>query len=209
MLPLCDNCRRELPANASACRRCALPLAATTSNLCGACLRHPPDFDRVVAPWLYGEYLAYLLRRWKFQGDRRLTPLLADLWQQQVTAPPAVDVVLPVPLHWTRQWRRGYNQSELLARALQRQWPHLVVETTLLRRSRRTRAQSGMNAKQRSSNLREAFTASSRCANLRVAVVDDILTTGATAGEIARTLRRAGAAHIEIWCLARTPSPGD
>ena len=208
-LPLCDDCRLELPANSCACRRCALPLATETGTTCGACLRKPPDFDRVVAPWLYGEYLAYLLRRWKFQGDRRLTPLLADLWKQALATPPEVEVIAPVPLHWMRQWRRGYNQSELLARALQRQWPHLAVDSSLLRRNRRTRAQSGMNARQRSRNLREAFTASSSCANLRVAVVDDILTTGATAGEVARTLKRAGAAHVEIWCLARTPSPGD
>ncbi len=66
-----------------------------------------------------------------------------------------------------------------------------------------------MNALQRSRNLSEAFTARNRCANLRVAVVDDVLTTGATAGEVARTLKNAGASHVEIWCLARTPSPGD
>ncbi|PLW70791.1 ComF family protein [Pseudohalioglobus lutimaris] len=163
----------------------------------------------MVAPWLYGEYLAYLLRCWKFEGEQRLTPLLAGLWRQQVPTPPEVDAIVPVPLHWLRQWRRGYNQAELLARALQQYWPGLVVDTGLLLRNRPTRAQSGMNALQRSRNLSEAFTARNRCANLRVAVVDDVLTTGATAGEVARTLKNAGASHVEIWCLARTPSPGD
>ncbi len=67
--PLCDGCRSELLANSVPCQRCALPLATSSSALCGACLQHPPDFDRVVAPWLYGEYLAYLLRCWKFEGS--------------------------------------------------------------------------------------------------------------------------------------------
>jgi ComF family protein len=208
-LPLCAACRSELPANPQACCRCALPLASASASLCAACLQSPPAFDRVIAPWLYGEYVAHLLQRWKFHGDRRLTPLLADLWLQQVSDAPEVDAVLPVPLHWLRHWRRGYNQAELLALALQQQWPQLTLNTSLLRRHKFTRAQSGMNADERSRNLRAAFTASDACANLRLAVVDDVLTTGATANEAAKTLKHAGAAHVEIWCLARTPSPGD
>lgn len=208
-LPLCEACREEFPINSYPCQRCALPLATASSRLCGTCQRQPPAFDAALAPWLYGEYLAYLLRRWKFEGEQRLTPLLAELWIQQVPVCPAVDSIVPVPLHWSRQWRRGYNQAALLAWELQKNWPHLHADGSLLQRNRRTRAQSGMNARQRAGNLRGAFTANDRCANLRVAVVDDVLTTGATANEIARTLKTAGATHVEIWSLARTPPPGD
>ncbi|MEP5569263.1 MAG: ComF family protein [Halioglobus sp.] len=176
--------------------------------LCGNCLREPPAFDRVIAPWLYSEYLAHIIGRWKFSGNRALTPLLADLWHHGLPAslPPA-DVLIPVPLHWRRQWRRGFNQAELLAWELQRIYPWLTVNTHLLRRHQATGAQTGMDARQRSGNLRGAFTVTGRCDNLRVALIDDVMTTGATASEIAKGLKQAGAARVEIWCLARTPPP--
>jgi len=208
-LPLCEPCRNEMPLNESACDRCALPLASPAARLCGACLRRPPAFDRVIAPWLYGEYLAHILQRWKFHRDTRLTRLLADMWQQQVSEVAPVDAAVPVPMHWWRQWRRGYNQAELLALALRRHRPQLTIASRLLCRHRHTRAQSGMTARARSRNLRGAFTAGNACANLRLAVIDDVLTTGATAQEVAQTLKDAGATYVEIWCLARTPPPGD
>ena len=205
-LPLCAGCRQELAANAQCCGRCALPLA-TNSDLCGQCLLNPPAFDRVVAPWLYSEYLAFIIQRWKFQGDLALTPLVADLWLQQAGIAEPPDILLPVPLHWYRQWRRGYNQAELLARQLARAFSCLDVDSSLLKRRRATAAQSGMNARQRARNLRGAFTVTRSCDNLRVALVDDVLTTGATAREAASALRQAGASGVDVWCLARTPPP--
>lgn len=208
-LPLCAACRADMPVNRLCCQRCALPLNNASAAVCGNCLHHPPAFDKVIAPWLYGEYLAYIVHRWKFQGERRLTRLLAHLWFQQVGSPGHIDALAPVPLHWTRQWRRGFNQSHLLALALQAESPQLQVNAGLLQRRKRTAAQSGMNARQRAHNLRQAFTASKACDNLAIAVVDDVLTTGATANEIAKVLKKAGARHVEIWCIARTPAPGD
>lgn len=205
-LPLCAACRAELAANTHCCQRCALPLASG-GGLCGQCLQQPPAFERVVAPWLYSEYLAFIVQRWKFEDEPALTPLLADLWLQGARALTRPDVLLPVPLHWYRQWRRSYNQAELLARQLARAFPGLQVNSGLLRRKRATAAQSGMNARQRARNLRGAFTATGSCDNLRVALVDDVLTTGATAREAASVLRQAGASRVEIWCLARTPLP--
>jgi ComF family protein len=214
-LPLCLPCEHDLRINATCCPGCAIPLPAvhahTPATLCGNCLRDPPPFERVIAPWLYCERLAYLIQRWKFHGERRLTPLLASLWLQQVGEPPAVDLLIPVPLHWRRLWQRGFNQSELLCRRL-RSLPAARAPARLdhrsVRRNRLTRAQSGMGAAQRAANLRGAFTALTRYDNLRVAIVDDVFTTGATAAALAVTLRSAGAEHIEVWCLARTPSPG-
>ena len=205
-LPLCAGCRQELTANRRSCRRCALPLPDETT-ICGQCLQEPPDFDRVIAPWLYCEYLAYMLWRWKFNSDLSMTPLLADLWLSTHRPEPIPDAVCPIPLHWWRQWRRGYNQSELLARQLALSLPGLKMDNRLLKRQRATPPQSAMGARQRSLNLRGAFTVTGACDNLRVALVDDVLTTGATAREAARTLKQAGAAEVEIWCLARTPPP--
>ncbi len=206
-LPLCSDCRAELAPNRQCCQQCALPLA-TATRFCGDCLKRPPPYDRVIAPWLYGEYLAYIIGRWKFNGNRALTPLLANLWHcGLLSSLPATDFILPVPLHWRRQWHRGYNQSDLLAREMLGMYPWLTMNSVLLSRRRATRAQAGMGARQRRGNLRGAFTVTSSCENLRVALVDDVLTTGATAAEAARVLKQAGAARVEIWCLARTPPP--
>ena len=208
-LPLCEPCKRELAINDPACRRCGLPLAAD-ARLCGQCLRHPPVFSRVEAPWLYGEYMAYLIHRWKFHRQQHLTPLLARLWLERSAAGNTVDLVVPVPLHWRRRWQRGYNQAELLARELLRCTPGLAdggLSHRLLRRNRATPGQSGLDARQRSRNLRGAFTVRERCDNLRIALVDDVLTTGATASEASSALLEAGAREVHLWCLARTPAP--
>ncbi len=210
--PLCTPCERDLTPNHSPCRCCALPLAGAGdgAHLCGACLRRPPHFDRVVAPWQYTDPLAHLIRRWKYRGDTRLTALLAHLWLTGPGRPGEVDVVLPVPLHWRRRWRRGFNQAELLARQLLRSHPDLAVagmKPRLARRGRSTPPQSGTAAGERKRNLRGAFTAGSGCANLRLAIVDDVLTTGSTADALAGTLRAAGASRVEVWCVARTPAP--
>ncbi len=218
-VPLCLACEREMPVNHHCCTRCALPLApgndAAASpvevRLCGQCLQAPPAFERVIAPWLYGEYFAHLIHRWKYHREQYLTPLLAALWLQQAQRRGPVDLLVPVPLHWRRRWRRGFNQSEVLCRQLRASCPELRacrVAHRLVARRRATAAQSGMNARQRAGNLRGAFTVSGPCDNLRIAIVDDVLTTGATASALARALSAAGAGRIEVWCLARTPAPG-
>lgn len=211
---LCDSCQHDLPMNNSCCYRCAIPLPqsglADNARLCGSCLQRPPPFDRVVAPWLYCEYMAALIQRWKFGRDQRLTAVLAALWLCGAGRPNPVDLIIPVPLHWRRLWQRGFNQSELLCRRLRVTAPELATTPLRpfgLKRRRATPAQSGMNASERANNLKGAFTANLPCDNLRVAIVDDVLTTGATAGAAAAALRQAGASHIEIWCLARTDSP--
>lgn len=214
-VPLCLACEHEMPTNHSCCKRCAIPLPPATEppigRLCGSCLQSPPAFDRVIAPWLYGEYFAHLIHRWKFQREQRLTPLLASLWQQHTQLHAPIDVLVPVPLHWRRHWQRGFNQAELLCRELHAICPELSscsVAHRLVRRQRATAAQSVMTARQRASNLRNAFTVYKPCDNLRLAIVDDVLTTGATANAVASALAAAGAAYIEVWCLARTPTPG-
>lgn len=219
-VPLCAPCARDLQPNHNCCPRCALPLPAPLPGTaamcppprtCGHCLQAPPPFQRVIAPWLYCEGLAHIIQRWKFHGETRLTPLLARLWLQAAD-PQAVDVLLPVPLHWRRLWQRGFNQSELLCRELRALAPELAgarLDLRSVKRLRNTSPQAGAGAAQRLANMRAAFTARGHYANLRIAVVDDVMTTGATAAALGRTLQRAGAGHVEIWCLARTPMQGN
>ena len=205
-----------MPINLNACDRCAIPLppesGAQSARYCGRCLSNPPPFDRVVAPWLYGEYFAHLIHRWKFHREVRMTALLASLWKQESEFRSQIDLLVPVPLHWRRQWQRGFNQSELLAGRLLTTCPELRstrLARRMVKRNRATSAQAGMTAAHRASNLKGAFTVHKPCDNLRVAIVDDVLTTGATASAMAETLTSAGASYIEVWCLARTPAPGN
>lgn len=214
-LPLCTACQVELQANDNCCSRCAIPIPAarvdTPARQCGNCLRQAPPFDRVIAPWIYNEHMAHLISRWKFAGETRLTPLLASLWMQRTVSRDTPDLLIPIPLHWRRLWRRGFNQSELLCRELRSRNSLLTaarIAPDMVRRKHATAAQSGMNARERIRNLRGAFTVNRACDNLRIAIVDDVLTTGATAAALARVLKTAGARHIEVWCIARTPSPG-
>ena len=147
-LPLCEACFLDLPANRNSCSRCAVPLPPRPKNgqpLCANCLQRPPPFARVIAPWIYEERLAHLVQRWKFDHHWHLTRLLAWLWLQQ--APPtAVDVIVPVPLHWTRLLQRGCNQSELLLRELRKLWPEPApgqIDPRLVQRSRPHRVPDG------------------------------------------------------------------
>ncbi|MFT5709334.1 MAG: ComF family protein [Halioglobus sp.] len=217
---LCQPCESGLAANDICCTQCALPMSQPLPRhvsrgdaLCGQCLLSPPAFDRVVAPWLYDEQMAFLIHRWKFHGERQLTPLLAHLWLEKFSKSfQAIDIIVPVPLHWRKFWHRGFNQSEILATALRWQChalQHVRLSTRLVQRHQATLPQSSLPALARRTNLIAAFTARQRCDNLRIAIVDDVLTTGATATAMATTLRDAGAAHIEIWCLARTPAPNN
>lgn len=210
-LPLCGACRAELPRNDRACAQCALPLAtAQPGTVCGQCLASPPPFQRTVAPYLYEEYLAFLLARWKYRRQHYLSALLADLWLGAATPAADIDLLVPVPLHWRREWQRGYNQAALLGTALVQRQPALAPRGSaprLLRRTRATPPQQRLDARARRRNLDGVFTATGPCDSLNIALVDDVLTTGATAGAAARALLAAGAGRVDLWCLARTPSP--
>jgi ComF family protein len=204
---LCAACRGELPANRACCARCALPLAASVA-LCGSCLRRMPPWDAAWAPFAYGWPLDRLESRFKFAGDLAAGRVLCDLWS---LAPRPVDMpqlLLPVPLHRARLRSRGYNQALELGRGLSRQLG-IPLHATALRRVRGTEAQTELDAVSRRRNVRDAFTLDSRIAlPAHVAVVDDVMTTGATLAECARVLKRAGVARVDVWALARARAPG-
>lgn len=207
-VPLCHACQNALPRNQHHCATCAVPLALAgdESRVCGRCLKQPPAFDRARAPWLYDPQLAALIAAWKYQRDLRLTPLLASLMLAGQTLDTATDLIVAMPLHWRRLMWRGFNQSQELVEAAfgQQLSPS---NAPVCKRRMYSPAQSGLGARQRNTLPANAFTVRGRCDNLRVALVDDVMTTGATAHALALKLRAAGASHIEVWCIARTPAP--
>ena len=206
----CAPCEASLvPLRSPRCPRCGEPFAApdTGDHLCGNCYRRKPPFARARAYGLYQGALAEGIRRLKFSAEfslaRGLAGLLAEAFLRELPDS-SYDLVIPVPLHRRRLRERGFNQSILLARALCRRH-RLRLDRTTLVRTRETAPQYGLSRRQRELNVKRAFAlqAPGIIAGRRVLLVDDILTTGATARECARTLKRAKAAGVDVLTLAR------
>jgi ComF family protein len=182
------------------CPQCALPTG--NGEICGACLKHPPQFDHVSAAAAYASPLAELIRAYKYQGALVLAPLFA----QMIVAchsRTAVDVILPLPLSRERLRERGFNQTLEIARHVS-QTSGIALNAHACRRIRDSAPQAMLPWDERAKNIRGAFACEKDLAGMRVAVIDDVLTTGATLNEIAKTLKRAGAASVEGWVVART-----
>lgn len=205
---LCSACHADLPRNRCCCRRCALPLEYSALE-CGGCLRSEPPFARAWAPFRYAHPLDLLESRFKFRRDLAAGKVLGDLMVE--AARPDLSADLPerlycVPLHPQRLRERGYNQALELAKPLAKALD-LPLDSASLVRLRSTRAQIGLDAKERRRNLHAAFALKPGARPPRhVAILDDVMTTGTTLGECAKVLRKAGAARVDVWALARAPA---
>ena len=199
---LCAACARELPTIASACPRCA---AAGTSNAeCGACIADPPHYDTSRAAFVYTYPVDALVQALKYGGQLALAGLFARALWQRIGRADGVDLILPLPLHPARLAERGFNQSAEIAKALSH-LSGIAMDARLARRVRNTAPQAALPWRERASNMRRAFACDADLAGLRIAVVDDVMTTGATLDEFARTLKERKAARVENWVVARTP----
>jgi|AZII01.1.fsa_nt_gi ComF family protein len=210
-IDLCHACEASLPRLGAHCDICATPVHS--SGICGRCQSQRPAFSTVQTDLLYQYPVNLLLQRFKFGGQLAAGRVLAQLleWhiREQVnnnncTLP---DLLIPVPLHWKRRFTRGFNQSEIITRELSRQ---LKIKHCLqaVKRVINTPAQHHLSRKDRQRLPGNAF-APGRSAKVlqgaRVALIDDVLTTGSTAQSLSQTLLKAGAKSVEIWLLARTP----
>ena len=205
-LDLCAACAAELPRNTACCARCGLPLPRAVAS-CGACQRKPPPWDAAWAPFRYGWPLDRLEARYKFGRDLAAGRTLAELWRRTPAPAARPALILPVPLHRSRLRRRGYNQALELARPLGRALGVPVRHGWLLR-PRATVAQTELDAAARRRNVRRAFILREGVRlPAHVALLDDVMTTGATLAECARVLRRAGVTRVDAWAMARAPAP--
>lgn len=204
---LCRACRAELPWNHAACARCGLPLPRPAPR-CGRCVGRALPFAASRAVFLYQPPVNHLLRRLKFHADLAAGRLVAALAGPALAGAPRPAALLPLPLHPRRLRQRGYDQALELARPLGHALALPVLETRL-RRQRHTAPQSELGAQARQANLRGAFAlAPGPPLPAHVALLDDVMTTGATLAEAARVLRRAGVARVDVWVLARALPPG-
>lgn len=205
---LCSSCTALFPPPSFSCPQCGLP-ASSEHVSCGRCLLQPPEWDRIVYVADYQPPLRRLIHDLKFNATPGLAPALARLLlrsilyarrEHQLGLP---DRIVSVPLHHRRALWRGYNQSALIAKSLSH-WLNCRYESQAVRRIQARMAQHRLRAKQRQSNLQGAFRVEIPVAGLHIAIVDDVVTTGNTVAEIARLLKKQGAATIQVWCLCRT-----
>jgi len=211
---VCNACETELPWLMDACEVCALPLPMEGLT-CGQCQTKPPAFNHVIAPWTFSFPVDTLISRFKHQArwplGHMLARLLGDYLQHRfdTTGLTRPDYLLPVPMAPRRLRERGYNQALMLARWLSTAL-NIPCDADLLLRPFETVAQQDLDAKTRKRNLLRAFTLApgAQVQGRHLALVDDVLTTGATAHSLARLLMAAGARRVDVYCLARTPKPG-
>jgi len=200
----CEPCEATLPRlGDERCGICALPL--TSGRVCGACLADPPAYDAVCVPYAYAFPIDALIHAYKYGGDLSLAPVLARVLLTSVptSARMRADVLIPMPLAATRLRERGFNQAHEIARHLGRAL-RIEVVSNALRKVADTPPQAALPWKARARNVRGAFVCDADLTGRHVAIVDDVMTTGATLNEVARSLKRAGAARVSGWVVART-----
>ena len=197
---LCAACDSGLPyLTEPHCPICALPTAR--GDICGRCLQNTPEFDHTLAVFSYEFPLDKLVHAVKFAAYLILIENLAVKMTQHIEHQP--DCIIPMPLHPARLRQRGFNQSLELARQIGKRMD-IPVLCDASQRVRDTPPQSSLNWNQRSKNMHRAFTCTQDLSGKHVAVVDDVMTSGASLNELGRTLRQAGARKVSAWVIART-----
>ena len=204
--PFCFACAETLVASPAGCPVCGAPAdealqPALKPRRCGHCRERAPPYALARAPYLHGGALAEAVHRLKYDRRDDLARPLGVLFEACLR--PRADVVVAVPLHPARLRHRGFDQAQLLASAAGERFG-IRVESLLVR-VRETRQQVGLDRPGRERNVDGAFAARGRVTGRRICLIDDVLTTGATAGAATRALLRAGAARVEVRTLARAP----
>ena len=215
-LRLCDHCIDALQLNDACCPRCALP--HTNGSLCAKCLASPGGLNRIYANYVYGPSIPRLISLWKHGKERDLSQTVAKMMANEDKLPFPHDLAVAIPLHWSRYLTRGFNQSADLLEDLIDQGadlerhgpPHRSnlsgrCPTPHVVRKGWTPPQTGADRKTRHRQLKEAFKVRGSFEGLRVLLIDDVCTTGATAEACASKLLAAGVSEVNLWCLARTP----
>ena len=201
---VCSACQSWL-SPIQRCPRCGLP-SVTATDVCGHCLHSSPPWQRLFCIGDYQFPLSHTIHQFKYQRQFWQARHLAARLAQQIQHP--APLITSVPLHWRRQWYRGFNQSELLAQGLAKQLGCHFSPTIFARRLA-TPAQQSLTKQQREHNLKAAFQIKQLPEHSHIAIVDDVVTTGSTMRQLCYLLLEVGIERIDIYCLCRTPEPSD
>lgn len=206
LCPECDAALPRLSREPFLCRCCALPLTSDAS-LCGKCLQKPPAFRQSSIAFRYEHPLDHLIHQFKYRHQLSSGKLLARLLAENCRHSERPDFLVPVPIHWRKRWQRGFNQSELMA-----YWvgEHLDIPVlSACQQEHYHHSQKGLSRAQRLKNLRASFSIkpaySLTIRAAKIALLDDVVTTTATARTLSELLLNAGAKQVDVWALARTP----
>lgn len=206
---LCSGCAGDLPINKYRCVICSIPFSTTQASekqlVCGKCQKNPPHYTTSLVPHLYETPIKQLITSLKFHSNLTYAPLLAQNFvnaiQHRKNNLP--ECIIPVPLHRQRLRERGFNQALEFSRIISSQI-NVPLDYTLCERKKTTPYQSGLSAKQRKQNLKNAFNVTKPHTYKHVAIFDDVVTTGTTVNELAKQLKQSGVETIEVWAIART-----
>ena len=206
-LNLCAKCHAGLVWNSSSCTRCALPLPSCNTSVCGTCSTKEWSFDYTYAPFMYKDFIHDAIPQFKFNQKFNYGQLLANLFCQSIEEAKLdlPEVLVPVPLHKKRIRSRGFNQSLELARMIGKKLKIKVCRNAV-KRIRETHVQMQLPAKQRTSNVKNAFALNAnkeKFRNKHIAIIDDVMTTGNTVNEVAKCIRSTCVKKISVWCIAR------
>jgi len=201
---ICAACAQTLPRVQAGCPRCAANNAGvdTPGIVCGQCQKHPPAFVSTQAAFRYAAPIDKLIQNLKYRQRLDLSRVLGNYLADYLADKTWPDVIVPVPLHPIRLRERGYNQSLEIARFVAARL-QLPVGGSEVKRVRATLPQTELSREQRQKNMRGAFSVNRTYAGLKVAIVDDVMTSGYTADALARCLIENGAAEVWVWVLAR------
>ncbi len=209
-IDICRACFDQLPHNHYCCTTCALPLpqalpAPTEKALqCGSCLANTSLFSEACIPFLYRPPADFMVHQLKFAGERKFARVMGELLAQAAVPAMRPDLLVPVPVHSDRYLERGFNQASTLAAVIGKRLS-LPVDDTLAQRTVARQPQAELNARDRRINMRGVFKTSRSCNTKHIAIIDDVLTTGATCEALAKVLKKSGCQKISIWAFARTP----
>ena len=204
-LGLCKACLNDLPwHHALQCPQCALLSNGLT---CGSCLNAPSHFDATQALFTYTFPIDSLLQHYKYKDMLHLADTFASLLSEKKLSNPNLtkktDLIIPMPMHHARLKERGFNQALEIARIVAKNI-RVKLDYTSCQRIKLTPPQASLPLKERTQNIRGVFNCTQNLQGLNIALVDDVMTTGASLNELAKTLKKAGAAHVECWVIART-----
>ena len=198
---LCHPCRNSLPQlPLNHCRICLLPLM--TTGICGSCLANPPAYTQSIAALHYTFPVDALIHSLKYQANLAIAPVLANLLIAKINAEKLPDVIVPMPLHPERLRERGFNQALEISRLIAKKY-NITLLLDACVRTRNTPSQATLSWKARQKNIRKAFNCDLDLSGKQVAILDDVMTTGATLNELAKVIRQRGAKTVTGWVVAR------